>query len=224
MPNTSAPSSNNPVVRSSAHQVPSQRTPADTFRQNNMFRKELDRLAKPDNKSEAEKNDGNDKTDEAENPSGMRRQSSLDGHGRRGGRGDSDEQRGGEFLSDAMTNAMFRVGKMSNMQKISAPELPAEHLARIAAAIQELASNGANASYQLQLPLGNMVIEGAILGRDASGNLAIQLISSGSLSPGQAAQLREELMRRLEKKRLKIAQLELTTGYTKNAYQSDKNA
>jgi hypothetical protein len=224
MPNTSAPSNNNPVIRPSVQLSSSQRSPADTVRQNGMFRKELDRLAKPEEKSEREKKNGSEKADETENPSGMRRQSGLEGRGRRGGKGDGDEQKGGEFLSDAMTNAMFRAGKLANMQKISGPELPAEHLARIAAAIQELASNGVNTSYQLQLPLGNALIEGAILGRDANGNLAIQLISSGSLSSGQAAQLREELLRRLEKKRIKIVQLELSTGHIKHPDKSGGNA
>ena len=226
MSNTSAPSNNNsannnPAIRPSVQQTSSYRSPADTVRQNGMFRKELDRLAKPEQKADSEKKNGNDKAD---NPSSIQRQSGLEGRSRRGGKGDGDEQKGGEFLSDAMTNAMFRAGKLANTQKISAPELPAEHLARIAAAIQELANNGVNASYQLQLPLGNTMIEGAILGRDATGNLAIQLISSGPLSSGQAAQLREELLRRLEKKRLKIAQLELSSGHSKRLHQSGKSA
>jgi polyhydroxyalkanoate synthesis regulator phasin len=56
------------------------------------------------------------------------------------------------------------------------------------------------------------MVQGAVLGRDASGNLAIQLIASGAISPQQAAQLRSDLIRRMEQKRLKIASLEVSTG------------
>lgn len=173
-----------------------------------MFRKELDRMSKPEQKDEGEKKGEKQK---ASNAATLGRQVNLEGRGRRGGQSDNGEQQSSGTLSDAMTNALFRAEKLVGMQKISAPQLPSEHIARIAAAIQELANTGVNASYRLQLPLGSGTIEGAVLGRDANGQLAIQLISSASLSVDSAAQLRNDLMRRFEKKRMKIALLNVTT-------------
>lgn len=215
MSNTSSSSGANSSTRSQApsgHQTANFRSPADTSRQNNMFRKELDRMSKPEQKNEGEKKDLEKKGEKqkASNAVTLGRQANLEGRGRRGGQSDNGEQQGSGTLSDTMTNALFRAEKLVGMQKISAPQLPSEHLARIAAAIQELANTGINASYRLQLPLGNGMIEGAILGRDPSGQLAIQLISSGALSIDEAAQLRHDLMRRFEKKRMKVAMLNVT--------------
>lgn len=179
------------------------RSPADTGRQSALFQRELDRAGKPDSKKDGDKTEAaSDKPDKSR----IDERESKSGSENGGGRHFS------ELPSDAMTSALFRAAKVTASQTASAPELPAEHLARIAAAIQEMAASGATANYQLQLPLGNALIQGAVLGRDASGNLAIQLIASAAVSPQHAAQLRSELIRRMERKRLKLASLAISTG------------
>jgi hypothetical protein len=182
------------------------RTSTDNGRQSALFQRELDRLSKPDPKKDGEGSEASEATTKRSAKGSIDEREGRENNEDRGGRHFAD------LPSDAMTSALFRAAKVSASQAPSAPELPAEHLARIAAAIQELVANGATANYQLQLPLGNAMVQGAVLGRDASGNLAIQLIASGSVSPQHAAQLRSELIRRMERKRLKIASLEVSTG------------
>lgn len=181
------------------------RTPTDSGRQSALFQRELDRQGK----SEGKDGRKNEAAETAPHRGDNGKIGEFDGQ-------QSGEERGSgnhtDLPSDAMTSALFRAAKVSASQAASAPELPAEHLARIAAAIQEMVANGANAQYQLQLPLGNASIQGAILGRDASGNLAIQLIASSAISLQHAAQLRSDLIRRMEQKRLKIASVSVSTG------------
>jgi hypothetical protein len=192
-------------VGQSAHTPPS-RTPADSGRQSALFQRELERQSKPDPNRDSEKGEGTAKRPE---------KGDIDEYDGQHGGEEKRDQHFSHLPSDAITSALFRAAQVSASQAVAAPpEMPAEHLARIAAAIQELVASGATANYQLQLPLGNMVISGAILGRDATGNLAIQLIASATLTPQQAAILRSDLARRLERKRLKIASLNVTGGGT----------
>lgn len=202
---SSQPGSKPKLATQPAHSAPA-RTPADNGRQSALFQRELDRLGKSDPKKDGDKSETGAATSEKPAKGSIDEREEQNGGEDRGGRHFAD------LPSDAMTSALFRAAKVSASQAAFGPELPAEHLARIAAAIQELVANGATANYQLQLPLGNAVVQGAVLGRDASGNLAIQLIASGAISPQHTAQLRNELIRRMERKRLKIASLEVSTG------------
>lgn len=200
---SSAASKSKLATQSPHHQTV--RTPSDSGRQSALFQRELDRLGKSDANKEGERTGTT--ADKSENCNIDERE------GEKGGQ-EQNSRHFSELPSDAMASAIFRAAKMTATQMPSAPQLPAEHLARIAAAIQELVANGATASYQLQLPLGNMLIQGAVLGRDAKGHLAIQLLAAGNMSPDQLAQLRSDLMRRMERKRLKIASLEVNASLT----------
>jgi hypothetical protein len=182
------------------------RTPTDSGRQSVIFQRELDRASRSDPKRADERGETK------ETASNRRARGDIDEQEGRHGGSDHDGRPTVELPSDAMISAAFRTAKIIANQATSAPELPAEHLARMAAAIQELATNGATANYHLQLPLGSVLLQGAVLGRDASGHLAIQLIASGTLTPQQTAQLRSELIQRMEKKRLKISSVAVTSG------------
>lgn len=194
------------------------RTPTDTGRQNNLFQRELDRLSKPDQKKDA------DKKDKTDNDSRGQRTERLSEKARREFGSDTGEQQGGDVPSDRATSTLFRSAKIASPASVSGPELPAEHLARIAAAIQELASKGADASYHLDLPAGDSLIEGAVLARDTKGQLVVQLMCPGGLAPHIAAQLRNELVRRFDKKRLRIGTLEVMNGSMSDSVKSRKPA
>jgi hypothetical protein len=206
MSSTSIPSSDKPAVHSSVARSLPNRTPADTGRQNSLFQRELDRLLKPDQKKEA------NKKDKIENDPRSQRSDHPDEKSRRGFGNDAGEQQGGEVPFDRIVGAPLRTAKITSPLNLSAPEMPPEHLARIAAAIQELASKGADASYHLQLPAGSSIIEGAVVARDAKGQLVIRLMCPGGLAPHLTAQLRNELVRRFDKKRLRIGGFEVIDG------------
>lgn len=206
MSSTSASSGDKPALQTAASRPLPARTPTDTARQNGSFQRELDRLSKTEQKKDA------DKKDRSDDNLGGKRLDRLSEKARRDPGSDTGEQQGGELPSDRMTGALLRAGKVTAPPSFSGPDIPAEHLARIAAAIQELASSGANADFHLQLPAGSGMIQGAVLARDARGQLAIQLISAGNMAPHLAAQLRSDLVRRLQKKRLLIGSCKVTTG------------
>jgi hypothetical protein len=195
-----------PRVASQSPNPSAFRTPTDSGRQSATFQRELDRASKSDPKKDDEQ------SETKETSSNRPAKGDIDEREGRQGSTHQDGHRMAELPSDAMISAAFRTAKITANQVTSAPELPAEHLARMAAAIQELTANGATANYQLHLPMGSALVQGAVLGRDASGNLAIQLIASGTLTPQQTAQLRSELIQRMEKRRLKVSSVAVTTG------------
>lgn len=86
---------------------------------------------------------------------------------------------------------------------------PALHaqLDRIAAAIAELARNGAEAEVHLSLPLGAYRIEGAVLGRDPAGQLNVLLLPGSAVPPVVAAQWTEQLQDRLVRRRLRVGKV-----------------
>ncbi|MGL5837622.1 MAG: hypothetical protein ACRCY3_03885 [Sphingorhabdus sp.] len=204
-PSANTHQGNRAKIGAAIPQGASNRTPADNGRQSALFQRELEKLGKPGKPEESGETRGKDEM-AAKGGKGA-----IDDQDRRHG-SDDNQRHHGELPADFLINAAFRAAKANAMQAPSAPELPAEHLARIAAAIQELVAGGATADYQLQLPLGNAMLQGAVVGRDGGGNLAIQLIASGTLSPQHAAQLRSELLRRMEERRLRVASLAISTG------------
>jgi hypothetical protein len=180
------------------------RTPIDSGRQSANFQRELDRVNKSDPKKDGENAESKEAASNKPTKGAIEERDSQQGGGEQEGRYLA------ELPSDALISAAFRAAKVTATQAATAPELPAEHLARMAAAIQEMAANGVTANYQLQLPMGSAILQGAVLGRDGAGNLAIQLIASGMLTAQQTTQLRNELMQRLEKKRLKVSSVAVT--------------
>ncbi len=201
---TASQSANRTKPASATPHAPPSRTPTDNGRQSALFQRELNRLDNP-----APEKEGEDvkEAGQAKKPA----KGIIDEREQRKGGEDSGDRQSGELPADPRIAALFRTAKVNATQAPTASELPAEHLARIAAAIQELVSSGATANYQLQLPVGNAMLQGAVLGRDAGGNLAIQLIASATLSPQDASQLRNELMRRMEQRRLKVASVAVST-------------
>lgn len=80
------------------------------------------------------------------------------------------------------------------------------HLDRIAAAIAEIAKTS-EPMVQLSLPLGNYRIDGAILGRDAVGNVTILLIAGSAVPPTVAAQWSEQLNERLLRRDVRVGKI-----------------
>ena len=88
------------------------------------------------------------------------------------------------------------VTKTSAAGPLTQAEIPA-HIEKMAAAIQELSAKGVDTRFTLELPLGNMNIQSAVLGRDASGQIAIQLQADGLMPPAMLSRLSAELAQRL---------------------------
>jgi hypothetical protein len=93
-----------------------------------------------------------------------------------------------------------------------ADAVPNEQLARIAAALAELCEKGANAEYQLTLPAGATTIEGAVIGRDPTGKLNIQLIANAAISPAAVQQLQAALRMRLIGRKAQLGKLGVSYG------------
>jgi hypothetical protein len=93
-----------------------------------------------------------------------------------------------------------------------ADAVPNQQLARIAAALAELCEKGANAEYQLTLPAGATTIEGAVIGRDPTGKLNIQLIANAAISPAAIQQLQAALRLRLMDRKTQLGKLGVSYG------------
>jgi hypothetical protein len=85
----------------------------------------------------------------------------------------------------------------------------AAHLERIAAAIAEMAAGGAKADVHLTLPAGPTRIDGAVIGRDAMGQLHIVLTTGSAIAPASAAQLQSQLTERLLRRDVRVAKMAL---------------
>jgi hypothetical protein len=90
--------------------------------------------------------------------------------------------------------------------------VPNEQLARIAAALAELCEKGAHAQYQLTLPAGATTIEGAVIGRDPTGRLTVQLIANAAISPAAIQQLQAALRTRLMGRKAQLGKLGVSYG------------
>jgi hypothetical protein len=85
----------------------------------------------------------------------------------------------------------------------------AAHIERIAAAIAEVAAGGAKADFHLTLPVGPTRIDGAVIGRDALGQLHIVLTTASAIAPATAAQLQSQLTERLLRREIRVAKMGL---------------
>ncbi len=85
----------------------------------------------------------------------------------------------------------------------------AAHIERIAAAIAEVAANGAKADVHLTLPAGPTRIDGAVIGRDAMGHIHIVLTTASAIAPATAAQLQSQLTERLLRREIRVAKMAL---------------
>lgn len=88
------------------------------------------------------------------------------------------------------------------------PQMTA-HLARISAAIAEVAASGATAEVHLTLPKGATAIDGAIIGRNNSGALHIILTAHDAIAPAQAAMLQASLHDRLRQRDIRVGKIAL---------------
>lgn len=103
----------------------------------------------------------------------------------------------------------FAAAALAEARTIAGEVDPGFHaqLDRIAAAIAEVAANGAEPEVHLALPLGGYKVEGAVLGRDLAGQLNILLIPSGAVPPALAAQWTEQLQERLVRRELRVGKV-----------------
>jgi hypothetical protein len=90
--------------------------------------------------------------------------------------------------------------------------VPPEHLARIIAALEELVENGTTAEYQVSLPAGPTTIEGAVLGRDPTGKLNIQLIANAVIPAAALQQLQTALRQRMANHKGQLGKLDVSYG------------
>ncbi len=184
------------TARPSASNSPALRSPLDTQRQGNAFQQKMDSLSRD---SEAEEKSGS--------PEAGREKAKIIEE-RESGNGQSEqEQREAAGNTAAGGHASFRAIMVKAPAKIEAPMLPPEHLDRIAAAIHELTANGVEASFQLKMPAGQAMIDGAVLGRDAAGRITIQLIANAAIPPGMVQQLQQGLTQRLREKQLRLGKI-----------------
>jgi hypothetical protein len=196
-------STNRPLVSATSAR------PVDA-KQGNAFARELNRQERKQDNQDKTKGDVLGQEDDADpksaaKASGFARKSGLEKEGEQG------DDNG--FTLDAALASKIRDSKMSFAAKASQAEVPPAHLEKIAAAIAELTAKGADAQYQLNLPMGPAHIEGAILGRDAGGRIMIQLLSPSVLPPQLASQLAADLTRRLQDKKLKLGEIAFSKNY-----------
>ena len=85
----------------------------------------------------------------------------------------------------------------------------AAHIERIAAAIAEVTAGGAKADVHLTLPSGSTRIDGAVIGRDAMGQIHIVLTTASAIAPATAAQLQNQLTERLLRRDIRVAKIGL---------------
>jgi hypothetical protein len=173
----------------------------------NAFQRELDRLTRQDK--------GDDAEPAAHDPAGnkQRLDNQKDSFGQQQFGDERDQREDGQASLTASGFAAARAGKVAAMAQ-AAPELPPEHLNRIAAAIQELVVQGGNAHYHLQLPAGTATINGAVLGQDAGGRLTVQLLANAVLPPAAIQQLQQRLFEKLKNRNLRLGQISASQGET----------
>jgi hypothetical protein len=203
-------SSSNPT-QPTRHGAPAASThgsrPIATFdaQRSNAFQRELDRLNRNDRNDNAAQSQGNPSTGK------QRPEDQQNAGGEHQFADDRDQRDDIQASLSANGFSLARSGKIAAMSQ-AAPELPPEHLNRIAAAIQELVVQGGNAKYHLQLPAGSATINGAVLGQDAGGRLTIQLIANAVLPPAAIQQLQQRLFERLKNRNLRLGLISERNG------------
>jgi hypothetical protein len=123
-----------------------------------------------------------------------------------------DRQEGQSEGFGLSTAAQDFVRNIALAKVAPAQEIPSEQLARIIAAIEELADIGANAEYQLSLPAGPTAIEGAVLGRDPTGKLNIQLIANAPIPAAALQQLQTALRQKLMDRKAQLGKLDISVA------------
>ncbi len=207
-------SNSNPIVHSK-HSAPataaSGNRPIAAFdaQRSNAFQRELDRLSRNQGEGDAAPSGRNPST------SRQRLKEQKNAGDERQFAEDPNQRDDVQASLTASGFATARAGKIAAMAQ-AAPELPPEHLSRIAAAIQELVAKGGNAQYHLQLPAGSATIQAAILGQDASGRLTVQLIANGVLPPAAIQQLQQRLAERLKDRNLRLGLVSESDGKSKS--------
>jgi hypothetical protein len=123
---------------------------------------------------------------------------------------DRDESSGG---GGGAVQTATDFAKAVAMASISKPDaMPDAQLARIIAALEELVDKGGTAEYQLTLPAGATTIEGAVIGRDPTGKLNIQLLANAAIPPAAIQQLQTALRMRLNYKKAELGKLDVSYG------------
>ncbi len=194
--------------------------PVTNETQSNAFARELNRLERKQDDGDKPKNNDADKAEE-NNEAAAGPKAQAGGHNRKSGlEKDSDRRDDAGYTLDAAIANKIHAGKMAFTAKVLAAEVPPAHLEKIAAAIAELTTKGADAQFQLNLPMGSTMIEGAILGRDASGRIMVQLLSPSILPPQLASQLSADLARRLQDKKLKLGGVTFSKSFAEKSGQA----
>ncbi len=96
---------------------------------------------------------------------------------------------------------------------VTKPEtLPNEQLARIVAALEELIDKGGSAEYKLTLPAGATMVEGAVIGRDPTGKLNVQLLANAAIPAAAIQQLQSALRMKLANRKAELGKLGVSYG------------
>ncbi len=127
-------------------------------------------------------------------------------------REDDSDRRDGFGGGNAASTASDFARTLAMAQASPPDAMPPEHLARIVAALEELAEQGANAEYQLSLPAGATMVEGAVIGRDPTGKLTVQLLANAAIPVAALQQLQTALRQRLAGRTLQLGKLTVQSG------------
>ncbi len=209
---TSSPNIQPALSQANLHSPAFNRNTTDTVRQSNAFQRELDKAS---NKAESKNDKEAEKESKAERQpeEGKSRIGRDDGES--SGKGDSDQNSQPDMATaEGFALLMAQTARPSKVMAtaMTAPEIPPEHLARMAAAIQEMADKGVTARYQLSLPAGPAMIEGAILGQDPAGRISVQLMANAAMPPAMISQLQQSLAQRLRERKLRLGEIEIKTA------------
>ena len=123
------------------------------------------------------------------------------------GFGGGEDQPAGALLTTPVTYAATAIAPTAATASTDAAF--AAHIERIAAAIAEVAAGGAKADVHLTLPTGATRIDGAVIGRDAMGQLHIVLTTASAIAPATAAQLQSQLTERLLRRDIRVSKMGL---------------
>jgi hypothetical protein len=197
-----------PSKQSSASNGGQPRT--DNNKQGTAFARELNRLERKEDAQDRQKK-GSDNADETDLKHGPAVRAGP--QGKTGFANDRDRRDDAGLTQDVLIANAIRGAKQSFVAKTSPADVPPPHLEKIAAAIAELSAKGVEAHYQLSLPMGPTMIDGAILARDASGRMMIQLLCPAILPPLQAKQLAADLARRLLDKKMRLGEIAFSKSY-----------
>jgi hypothetical protein len=196
---TSGPSRSS-LEAPTAKAEPAQRDDPQIRQKSEAFRDRLEKLTLSES-GDAQSKDSLDEKSGQDNAA-VRQWKSKDEHDRHDGYG------GG-----ATANASTEFARSVAMAQATLAEaLPSEQLARIVAALEELIETGANAEYQLSLPAGATTVEGAVIGRDPTGKLHIQLLANAAIPPAAIQQLQAALRQKLTRKNAALGKISVQVG------------